>query len=197
MRGFVAKNTENAAQRLLRRISDRLDADRDKPRGFRRSQQGLADKLGISKGALSDLLHGPASSRGLMAHLDKIAEYFGVPPSLLIHKNDTALMEIEQAEYRLIQHWRSFPPDVQEQLASMFDYFAGILPEEKEERRIWQRWRRLSPANRARMEAMLQDTLKAEQLAKRATRAGAADADRTAESPAPGQRLPRSGRGRL
>lgn len=191
----MAKHTENASQRLLRRISDRLDADRDKPRGYRRSQSGLAAKLGISKGALSDLLHGPATSRGLMAHLDKIAEYFGVPPSLLVHKNDTALMELEQGEYRILLHWRNFPVDVQEQIASMFDYFAGLLPEEKEERRIWQRWRRLSPPNRARLEAMLEDTLKAEQLAKRATRAAPAAADRTAESLAPGQTRRRVGRG--
>lgn len=190
----MAKPSENAAERLIRRISDRLDADRDKPRTHRRTQRGLAERLNISEGALSEMLSGPARTRGLMAHLDKIAEYFGVPPSLLVHRNDTALMEMTTEEYRVITHWRSFPVDVQEQMASMFDYFAGILPEEKEERRIWQRWRRLSPANRARMEAMLADTLKAEQLAKRARGGAVADADRTVESPVPRQIQRRSGR---
>lgn len=190
---MVQKLQENAVARLKRRIADRLDADRDRPKGYKRTQQGLAERIGIHKATLNELLNGPTSNRGLLAHLDKIADYFGVPPSLLIHKNDTALMELRPEEYRLVTHWRNFPIDVQEQIALMFDYFAGLLPEEKEERRIWQRWRRLSPPNRARLEAMLEDTLKAEQLAKRATRAAPAAADRSAESPALAQRRRRGG----
>lgn len=186
------KHAENAVARLQRRIADRLDADRDRPKGFKRTQQGLADKLGIAKGSLSELLSGPAASRGLMAHLDKIADYFGVPPSLLVHRNDTALMEITPDEYRILRHWRTFPPDIKEQIAAMFDYFSGLLPEEKEERRIWQQWRRLSPGAQARMDQILQDTLRAEQTAKRATRASRGEPDRTVESPAPAQKPPRA-----
>lgn len=182
------KLSGNAVQRLRLRISERLDADKDKPQGFRRTQRGLAKRIGISEPTLSELLSGPQATRGLLAHLDKIADYFGVPPSLLIHRNDTALMEIAPEEYRVIKHWREFPRDVQEQIAAMFDYFAGILPEEKEERRIWQRWRRLSPPARARLESILEDAVKAEQIAKRATRGSRVVEGRTAESPAPARR---------
>jgi transcriptional regulator with XRE-family HTH domain len=181
------KQPENAVERLKRRISERIDAEKDRPQGYRKTQQGLADAIGISKQTLSELLGGPQATRGLLAHLDKIAKYFGVPPSLLVHRNDTALMELQTIEYRLLQHWRSFPIDVQDRVIELFDYFAGLLPEEKEERRIWQRWRRLSAPAREKMEQILQDALKAEQTAKRAIRSSRAAADHTGENPGPAQ----------
>jgi transcriptional regulator with XRE-family HTH domain len=187
----VSKPSENAVVRLKRRIADRLDADRDRPRPLRRTQQGLADKIGIAKGTLNELLNGPSSNRGLLAHLDKIADYFGVPPSLLIHRNDTALMEMTADEYRIIRHWRTFPADVQEQIASAFDYFAGLLPEEKAERKIWQRWRRLSPHSRARLENALETAYRAELTAKRATRGSAAAPETTDENRERAEKPPR------
>lgn len=189
--GSHVTRNDSAVVRLKRRITDRLDADRDRPRPYRRTQQGLAEKIGISKATLNELLNGPSSNRGLLAHLDKIADYFGVPPSLLIHRNDTALMELTADEYRVIKHWRTFPPDVQEQVASAFDYFAGLLPEEKAERKIWQRWRRLSPAARARLEDALETAYRAERTSRRATTGSAAAPESTVGNPARVERRPR------
>lgn len=155
-----SKKKETPVERLVRRINERIDADRDKPRALRRTQMGLAKRIGINKATLNSLLNGPISSRGLLAHLDKIADYFGVPPSLLVHANDTALMELHQGEWTLLQHWRRLSPDVQEGLLAMFEYFSGILPEEKEQRRLWMKWRRLSAAERERLERTVDDQLR-------------------------------------
>jgi transcriptional regulator with XRE-family HTH domain len=161
----VAKRSrENAVARLKRRIAERIDADHDKPRAFRRTQMGLADRIGITKQTLNELLNGPSSNRGLLAHLDKIAEYFGVPPSLLVHANDTSLMELHQGEWVMLQHWRRLSPEVQESLLAMLEYFAGILPEEKEQRRLWMKWRRLTAAEREGLERTLDDQLRGRRL---------------------------------
>lgn len=167
------KPKETAVDRLKRRISDRIDADKDKPRQYRRSQTGLADKIGINKATLNELLNGPSSHRGLLAHLDKIADYFGVPASLLVHRNDTAMMELQQGEYRILQHWRTFPPDVQDRIEDLFTYFAGLLPEEKEQRRIWVQWSRLDPKDRTRIEDQMRIALQARRLER--TRPAATD----------------------
>lgn len=180
---LVAKrHTETAVVRLKRRIAERLDADRDRPRPFRRTQQGLAERIGITKSTLNELLNGESSNRGLLAHLDKIADYFGVPPSLLIHRNDTALMEVSADEFRLLRHWRTFPPEIQAHVAGAFDYVAGLLPEEQAERRIWQRWRRLGPEAQARLEDVLETAYRAELMQRRATRGLPAAQANTAEN---------------
>lgn len=154
---MAQKSQRNAVDRLKDRIAARIDEDRDRPKGFRRTQTELAKKIGISKPTLNELLNGPSSTRGLLAHLDKIADYFGVPPSILIHRNDTALIELQQGEYRLITHWRNLPADVQETIMAMFDYFAGLLPEEREARRIWRMWRVLGRQDQARLDEMLRE----------------------------------------
>lgn len=183
--GSVAKSTETAVQRLKRRISERLDIDRDRPRQYRKSQRGLAAAIGVSEQTLSEMLSGPASSRGLLAHLDKIGTYFGVPPSLLVHRNDTALMEVQQNEYRLLTHWRTFPPDVQERMMAMFDYFAGLLPEEKEQRRWWVKFSRIKkPSDRLYIEQAIDDVLRAQSIERGgdAPPAGKASDDATASA---------------
>lgn len=179
-RDFVAKQ-ENAAQRLLRRIGERLDADRDKPRAYRKTQRGLAKALGVADSSLSELLDS-TSKRGALAHLDKIAEYFNVPPSLLVHGNDTDLMELKPNEYRLIEHYREFPPDVQETISAMFDYFSDLLPEEKAQRSIWTRWRFLSPKGQARMNRLLEAAYREALAEKRATRDRAAAQEKLPET---------------
>lgn len=160
MRILAQKQKANAVQRLRDRISIRLDDERKQPRGFRKTQRGLAARLGITQGALSEMLSGPAATRGLLAHLDKIADYFGVPPSLLVHANDTALIELQRGEWRLVQHWRRLPPETQDAIMEVFDYFAGLLPEEKEQRRLYVKWRKLSAAQREQMERTLDDQIR-------------------------------------
>lgn len=178
------KSAETAVDRLKRRVAERIDADRDRPPGYRKTQADLAAAIGIAKGTLNELLNGASSTRGLLAYLDRIADYFGVPPSLLVHRNDTALMEIHPSEHRLLTHWRTFPPDVQETVMSMFDYFSGLLPEEKEERRIWQKWRRLSPKDREHMERQLTELTRLSRRSAGTNTAPAPTAPTTADEPA-------------
>lgn len=178
----ATKRAENAVDRLKKRIAHRLDEEKDRPKGYRKTQQELAKKLGIEKSTFNELLNGPSSTRGLLAHLDIIADYFGVPPSLLVHRNDTAIIEIFQDEYRLLTHWRALPVDVQEQVMAMFDYFAGLLPEEKAQRRFWQMYRRLDGRDRQTIENQMRDTLLARRLERKSRSAPAAQpsADETA-----------------
>lgn len=160
----MPKRQRNAVERLKDRISDRLDAERDKPRSLRKTQRGLADHIGIKEGTLSELLKGPSSSRGLLAYLDGIADYFHVPPSLLVHKNDTALMELQPGEYKVLQHWRRFPIDVQESMMALFDYFGGLMPEEKEIRRLGSLWARLTPNERENIERTIRDQIRGRRI---------------------------------
>lgn len=179
------KPADTAVDRLKRRIADRIDAEKDRPRGMRRTQTGLADHLGITKATLNEALNGPSAQRGLLKHLDRIGDYFGVPPSLLVHKNDTAVMEVQQEEYRLLAHWRRFPPSVQERLMEMFDYFAGLLPEEQEGRRWWSKIQRIrKPSDRRDIEQAIDDVLSAQRTTQDddATRVGEASSDATASA---------------
>lgn len=163
--------TKNAVDRLKDRITDRIDADRDRPRGIRYSQAGLAKRLGISRSTLNELINGPSSRRGLLTHLDAIADYFGVPPSLLVHRNDTATMELTREEYRVVAHWRTLPPELRESAMGVLDYLSGLLPEEREERHIWLRWRRLTAKSRTRMDMALSNAMEADRDMRRAARA--------------------------
>lgn len=183
---FVAKrHSETAVDRLKRRIADRIDAEKDRPRGMKRTQMGLAEHLGITKATLNEALNGPSAQRGLLKHLDGIGSYFGVPPSILVHRNDTALVEVQQEEYRLLAHWRRFPPSVQERLMEMFDYFAGLLPEEQEGRRWWSKIQRIrKPSDRLDIEQAIDDVLNAQRTGQddSATIAGKASSDATASA---------------
>ena len=183
--GLTAQKIKgNAVDRLKRRIEARIDADKDKPRALRKSQQGLAKEIGIKKSTLSELISGASSQRGLLAHLDKIAHYFGVPPSLLVHANDTSLIELERNEWRVLQHWRTFPDNVQESILELFDYFAGLLPEEKEHRRILTKWAKLTADERAHLEQVLNDVWR-ERRFRRARGSGGAGPPSSDETPKP------------
>jgi transcriptional regulator with XRE-family HTH domain len=125
-------------ERVRLRTKELFDRERHKPRAYqRRTQKGLAGKLGIEPGTLSNALNGRDSHAIRLKHVDVIAEYFGVPPALLVMLPSNTLHELAPDEVRLIAHWRDFPLDVQERVMAMFDYFAGLLPEEKEQRRWW------------------------------------------------------------
>lgn len=183
----MAPHAKNAVDRLKDRIAERIDADRDRPRGIRYSQSGLAKRLGINRSTLNELINGPSSQRGLLTHLDTIADYFGVPPSLLVHANDTASMELTREEYRVVAHWRTLPPEVRASAMGVLDYLSGLLPEEREERSIWLRWRRLGAPSRLRMEGILSDALAAERNTRLTTRAARDASYHTAERDRPGR----------
>lgn len=151
---MAKKPVKTAVDRLAERIAERIDADKHRPKGLKRTQVGLAAHIGVTKSTLNEMLNGKKAGQGALARLDKIAEYFGVPPSLLVHRNDTALMEVQTGEFRLLMHWRRFPPSVQQRVMEMFDYFAGLLPEEQEARRWWHRVQLLKARNPERARAI-------------------------------------------
>lgn len=149
--------SRTAVDRLKEQIAERIDADRARPREFRFSQRRLADHIGITKQTLNELLNGPSSRRGLLTHLDKIADYFGVTPTTLVQAGVLALHELTIEERRLVEHWRTLPFTVRDSAMGVMDYLSGLLPEEREERSIWQRWRQLGSRDRARLDRMLTD----------------------------------------
>ena len=156
----MPKGHESPVTRLHRRIAERLDADREKPRAFRKTITGLAKHCGIAKSTLSEQLSGPGARRGLLFHLDKIGEYLDhTPASQLVHRFDTAQMELTSEEFRLVAHWRSWPIDVQHRVMVLFEFFAGLLPEEQEQRRFWFKWRRLKASDRREIEASIDELL--------------------------------------
>lgn len=158
----------SAVDRLKWRIKSRIDADRERPRDVRLSQQGLADKIGIGKGTLSELLSGKSSTQGLLAHLDTIADYLGVPPAELIAPYDSQLMELRRDEYRLLRQWRAWPPDVRAKFLSIVEFFGQIWPEDLEARTWIHDLRRLGTDGRRNM----RDALNAALLTQREKRAG-------------------------
>ncbi len=151
--------TETAVDRLKVRMTARFEAEKDKPRDLRRSQSDLAEKLGIGRSTLNEALSGESARRGLLHHLDAIADYFNVTPSLLVHRNDTNLIELRGDEYRFVSHLRQMPTSVQEHLLLLLDFFAGLLPEEREHRRIWMQLRALRPERRAVVLKTLDDQM--------------------------------------
>lgn len=170
----------------------RLDSYRDRPRAMRKTQQGLAEYIGISKATLNEQLNGAGATRGLLFRLDKIAEYLDTTPAELVQRLDANLAELTTDEQRVIRHWRDFPPHVRDMLLAMLDYFGGLFPEEKEQRHIWWRWRRLTEPRRARVQTVL-DLAWAEQMKEKTAKA----TTRGAPAPSSGSSAPAGARRRV
>ena len=155
---------KTAGDRLRARIRARLEDERDKPRLLRRTQQGLAKAMGISPGSLSELLDSNPKApreRGLLENLDTVAKYLGMPPSFFVHRDDTSVVELQNDEPRLITYWRQLPAYIQQGLMDTLTYVAGLLPEEREQRRWWVKIRRIAdPARRAEVEQLIDDILR-------------------------------------
>jgi transcriptional regulator with XRE-family HTH domain len=148
-----------AAQRVQARVRERLGSKSDR----RRTQKELAGKLGIAEPSLSELLNGKASERGLLHHLDTIAEYLGVPPSLLVAKAQSPVVELRKHEPKLLAHFRMLPNPLQMQVLAVFEHFAGLLPEEREARYWWSKIRRVKRSeDRGRLDKFLDDVLLAQ-----------------------------------
>lgn len=179
------QTARTAQERVKDRVNDILNAQGDKPRALRRTMSGLAEAIGVRLSTLSDLLNEelPAAEKGWLYRLDDMAEYVGVTPSDLVKRTDDPLVELSPMEHRVLKHLRQFPPVVQEQIAFLYDYFGGLLPEELEERRWLVRIRRLNARNRA----ALDDTIRGYLLSQRRAPSAAADAasETTGGAPAP------------
>jgi transcriptional regulator with XRE-family HTH domain len=153
-----------AYDRAKARISDHLDRERGKPLNLRKKASDLAFRLGITRGTLSGMLSDEqkAPERGLLHHLDKIADFLDITPSDLVRRQDTPLVELSALEWRIIQHVRQFPPSVREQIVLFYDYFGGLLPEEREQNQWWVKLRRLSAERRQAVERTLDEQFAAQ-----------------------------------
>jgi transcriptional regulator with XRE-family HTH domain len=153
-------------ERVRLRTKELFDRERQRPKAYqRRTQRGLAAKLGIEPGTLSNALNGRDSHAIRLKHVDVIADYFGIPAATLVTQVGNALQEVTPAEGRLLAHWRDFPLDIQERVMAMFDYFAGLLPEEKEQRRWWIKISRIrKPTDRLYIEQAIDDVLRAQRI---------------------------------
>jgi hypothetical protein len=151
----------DAAQRLADNVQALLDAQHDVPRPLRKTQRGLATALKLDPATVNQALARRAGQAFRLVQLDAIADYFGVTPASLIRWPTSALWELAPEEARLVRHWRTWAADVQQQVMGLLDFFAGLLPEEKEDRRLFQKWRRLNPQDRAYAERTIDDLLRA------------------------------------
>lgn len=163
---------KDAAQRLIDRMRRAFDDDKDRPRDLRRSQSELAERLGITKSTVSQALRRRDNTAFRLIQLDIIADYLGIPPSELIARPDSQLLELRRDEQRLIRQWRQWPSDVRARLLSVFEFFGEtIWPEELEKKRWLHDLQRLPPEKRATLRQTLDALLVA-------TRAGRVPAQR-------------------
>jgi len=187
----VPTRYDSPVVRLKRRIADRLDEDRDKPMALRRTQKGLADKLGVTKSTLHEMLNGHAAQQGALARLDVIADYLGMSPAELVKSERSRLMELSIAEQRIIQQWRDWPREVRATVLRLFDYFGGLLPEEQEAREYGYLLRQIKdPDLRARMVGALRDAVNSQRKWRPASPASDADTHRSHDTTAGARRHP-------
>lgn len=144
----------NAAQRLKRHIKRLLDEQRSSKGagGQRRTQAGLAKALGVKQNAVSAVITAADVPHFKLRELDVIAEYFGVPPSMLVAQDGDELWELTPSEMRVIRLWREWPMEVQELVLNMLTYFASLSPAEKQVRRYLSKFRRLSRRDQEHIE---------------------------------------------
>jgi hypothetical protein len=184
----------DAAQRLADNVQALLDAQKDTPRPLRKTQRGLALALKLDPATVNQALARRAGQAFRLVQLDAIADYFGVTPASLIRWPTSAMWELTQAEARLVRHWRTWATEVQQQVMGLLDFVAGLLPEEKEDRRLFQKWRRLTPPDRAYAERTIDDLLRAEardRISARDSKDRVARQDRPDENRTPTRGRPR------
>jgi transcriptional regulator with XRE-family HTH domain len=122
--------SRSAVDRLKRRIDARLAEDSHKPMALRRTQKGLADHIGVSKGTLHDMLYGQSAKQGALARLDRMADYLGLSPSELVQMDNATLMELSPAEHAIIRHWREWPKEIQAAVLRLLAFSNAVLPDE-------------------------------------------------------------------
>lgn len=169
--------SKNAIERVRARVLARLDGKDSGPRSFRRTQVQLARELGIKKSSIHELLHGRPSEkkkaeRGLLYHLDAIAKFLGVPVSALVHRGDTPLVELGRREHRMLAVYRRLDPEVQNLVVALSEHITGLLPEERQARRWWNKIRRIRNARDVDYVAKTIDDVLRAQHTRRAEGAG-------------------------
>jgi transcriptional regulator with XRE-family HTH domain len=91
----------NAMERLRGRLALLLD---DRTPAGKIRQKRLADYMGKSEAWLSNVLSG---KRGLrIVDLDKLSEFFHIPPSELVREGNGELVEVTPTELRLLRRLR-------------------------------------------------------------------------------------------
>lgn len=180
----ASTSSKTAVDRLKARIAARIDSDRHRERAVRYSQVGLAAKIGINKSTLNELLNGPSSKRGLLTHLDAIADYLNLSPAELVKGERSKLMELSVAEQQIVQQWRDWPREIRAAVLRLFDHFGGLLPEEQEAREYGYLFRQLRhPQLRADAMNTLRDAVNSQPRFRPNALTSVAEPDRTAETP--------------
>ena len=179
----MMKRPSSPVDRLRRRIAERLDEDRDKPMAFRRTQTELAQRLGVTKSTLSEMIGGKSATQGALARLDEIADYLDMSPADLVKGDTSNLMELAVDEQRLIRQWRNWPKAIRAQFAALLNYFSELLPEEVEERNYAMFMRQIkNPEVRAHLIGLARDAAIAQRRGKRPIESSSGAGDRIAES---------------
>lgn len=143
-----------AHERIQARLRKLIDQEREKPANLRKNQVRLAEELRVAKSTINEMLES-APQQGLLYHLDRIATFYRTTPAELVRGDNSPYMELTPLEARIIAHIRQFPTSVQEQILSLYDYFGGLLPEEKQRAEWWLKLRRLSAERRQAVERTL------------------------------------------
>lgn len=108
----------DAMERLRRRLA--LLLDERTPTGKIR-QKHLARHLNKSEAWLANVLNG---KRGLrLVDLDKVAEFFHVPPSELVREQDAELIEVTPSELALLRKVRRSGPEFRDSVWTL----AGLV----------------------------------------------------------------------
>jgi hypothetical protein len=151
--------TLDAAQRLKRNVRRLLDEQRGL-KGPRRTISGLAGQLELKPNGVSTILKASGVPHFKLRQVDQIAEYFGVPPAVLIKEDDSNLVELTPSEMRLIRIWREWPREIQHHVLEMLAFFAALAPAEKQARRYLSKFRRLNRKDQDYVERTLDSLLR-------------------------------------
>lgn len=149
----------NAGQRLKRNVKRLIDEHRGQ-KGEKRTIAGLAAALDQKANGISTILKRSDVPHFKLRDLDTIAAYFGVPPAALIKEDGNAIFELTPTEMAVIRHWRALPRDVQMRLIEVLNYFAGVSPAEKQLRKFFGKYRRLSRADQAYLDRTMDSLLR-------------------------------------
>lgn len=153
-------SVENAAQRVKRNVRRLLQQQRTGFPKHRKTITGLAAALDQKPNGISTILSADDVPHFKMRDLDKIAEYFGVPPAALVQAEGDALWELTPTEMRVLRLWRDWPREVQDQVLNVLSYFVALAPSEKQSRRFLSKFRRLRLTDQEYVERTMDSLLR-------------------------------------
>lgn len=130
-------HADDAAQRLVDNINAILDREKSKPRQFRKKQKDIAALLGVTPATISQTLKRRDGSTFRLVYLDALADLLGTTPTDLLKRPESTVWELTADEARWVRYYRMWTKDVRATILGLLTYFAGLLPEEREQFRFW------------------------------------------------------------